>query len=456
MAEIQEKVEPRGNILKRDKSKREVSMHIPDSPKLRVVVIGGGFGGIRLIKKLARSNNFQIVLLDRNNYHTFQPLLYQVATSGLEPDSIAGPLRKIFSGYRDFYFRMAKVDRVFPDNNCVDTNIGRLKYDYLVIATGSKTNYYGNEELKKSAFPMKQIPQALDLRSKILQNFENALLSNDDAELNSLLDIVIVGGGPTGVELAGAVAELRRHVLPKDIPELDFSKMDIYLVEAGPKLLPGMSDEASRKSKEYLEEFGVQVLLNKMVKNYDGLKVEFADEDTLMTQTMIWAAGVMGSIIPGLQNDSVIKGRYVVDRYNRIKNYDNIFAIGDAAGMYTDETPKGHPMLAQVAIQMGENLANNLNNISRKKELTPFKYKDKGSMATVGRNRAVVDLPRPKVSFGGVLAWFVWMFVHLLFLIGFRNKVVTLIGWVSNYFTYDRATRLIIRPWVREKHKPDE
>lgn len=449
----------KSNILKENPEKakadlKNVSMNIPKSDKPRVVVIGGGFAGIEMIKKLAKTGEFQIVLLDRNNYHTFQPLLYQVATSGLEPDSIAEPLRKIFSGYKNFYFRMANVDRVHPEENCISTSIGRLEYDYLVIATGSKTNYYGNDEVMKNSFPMKQVPQSLDLRSKILQNFEAALLSDSKEEMNSLLDIVIVGGGPTGVELAGALAELRKHVLPKDIPEIDFSKMDIYLLEAAPRLLNGMSQNAHEKAAKYLEDFGVKLILENAVKSYDGYTVKLNDGTEIITQTLIWAAGVQGNIIEGMPGNSVKASRYVVDHALKVEGAENIFAVGDVAGLYTEATPKGFPMVAQVAIQQGKHVANTIIKMKNKEKPSPFKYNDKGSMATIGRNRAVVDLP--KFKFAGMFAWFVWMFVHLLFLIGFRNKITVFVGWVWNYFTFDRTTRLIIRPWDKARHKPKE
>ncbi|HEY8401502.1 MAG TPA: NAD(P)/FAD-dependent oxidoreductase [Cytophagaceae bacterium] len=425
--------------------RKKISMRIPETTKKRIVVIGGGFGGIEMIKEILPDDRFQVVLLDKHNYHTFQPLLYQVATAGLEPDSIAAPLRRIFKQKNDFYFRMAEVKRIIPEENCIDTNIGSLRYDYLVIASGSKTNYYGMEEVKQKAFPMKKISQALDLRSKILQNYEKALLADNDKDINCLMDIVIVGGGPTGVELAGAIAELRKYVLPKDLPELDFRKMDIYLLEAGGRLLNGMSDVAGRKALKYLENFGVIVKFHSVVKSYDGRTVVLKDGTTIETETLIWAAGVMGNTIPGLRAETMKGNRYVVDSYNRIIGYDNIFALGDVAGMITENQPKGHPMVAPVAVQQGKNLGKNIKKLEEGKNLKPFTYKDKGSMATIGRNRAVVDLSRFK--FSGFLAWFVWMSVHLFTLIGFRNKVATFINWTWNYFTYDRATRLIIRPF---------
>lgn len=444
----------KSNKAKEYAHRQLISMHIPESPKPRLVIIGGGFAGIEVIKTLGKNSPFQIVLLDRHNYHTFQPLLYQVATAGLEPDSIAEPLRKVFIGYKDFYFRMANVNRIDAQEKCIDTSLGRLKYDYLVIASGSKTNYYGMNAVMEKAFPMKQVPQALDIRSKILQNYEYALLSDSEEETNSLLDIVIVGGGPTGVELAGAISELKKHVLPKDLPELDFSKMNIYLLEAGPRLLNGMSDKAGEKSLKYLKDFGVEVMLNTAVKDYDGMKVTLADGSSILSQTLIWAAGVKGAIIGGLKEEAVKGNRYAVDKTCRIAGYENIFAIGDIAGVYTEDTPRGHPMVAQVAIQMGKQVGKNLKNLIDKKPLGEFTYNNKGSMATIGRNRAVVDLPT--FSFSGIFAWFVWMFVHLMFLVGFRNKVAVFTGWLWNYLTFDRATRLIIRPWIKENHPIDD
>jgi NADH:ubiquinone reductase (H+-translocating) len=435
--------------------RKKISMNIPESSKKRIVVIGGGFGGIELIKKLGKECPYQVVLLDRNNYHNFQPLMYQVATAGLEPDAIASPLRRVFKGFKEFYFRMTEVKKIYPNENCLDTSIGKLKYDYLVIATGSKTNYYGMQEVMDNAFPMKQIPQALDIRSKILQNYEEALLTTDQDELNSLLDVVIVGGGPTGVELAGALAELRRHVLPKDLPEIDFRKMDIDLIEAGPQLLTGMSANASAKALKYLRDFGVNVRLNTAVKTFDGYKLTFGDGASIVSQTVIWAAGVMGNIVDGLDPEKIKGNRYLVDPFCRIKGYDNLYAIGDTAAMITEENPRGHAMVAQVAIQQGNLVAKNFLRHLKHKELKIFKYNDKGSMATIGRNRAVVDLPN--FRFAGIFAWFVWMFVHIMFLIGFRNKFVVFFNWFWNYFTYDRATRLIIRPWVKtRRHSHDE
>lgn len=429
----------------------QLSIQIPETDQPRIVIIGGGFAGINFVKKL-KKENVQIVMLDRHNYHTFQPLLYQVATAGLEPDSIAGPLRKIMEHYKNFFFRMTKVTSINPDRKTVSTVIGDLQYDYLIIACGTVTNFFGNDDLEHVAFPLKQIPQALDLRSHILQNFEKAVLTQQLKEINSLIDIVIVGGGPTGVEVAGALAELRRSVLPIDYPELDFNEMDIYLVEGLPNLLNGMSEKSSEKALKYLKKFDVNVLLNKIVKSYDGNTVYFDDGSVIESQTLIWAAGVKGNIINGLKEECIEKNRFLVDRYNRINGYKNIFAIGDIALMKSEENPKGHPQLAPVAIQQGKHLAKNVIKILAGSEMDPFNYFDKGTMATIGRNRAVVDLPGG-LQFSGFFAWLIWMFVHLMSIVGFRNKLVTFTNWIWNYFTYDRGIRLIIRPFVKKENK---
>jgi NADH dehydrogenase len=425
-------------------------IQIPETNKPRVVLIGGGFGGLEFAKKLT-DEDVQLVMFDRHNYHTFQPLLYQVATAGLEPDSIASPLRKLFDRKKNFYFRMALVNEIKPEQNTILTSIGKLKYDILVISVGSKTNYFGNQELVKKVFPLKQIPQALDLRSNILQNFEKAVLVNDLEELRGLMNYAVVGGGPTGVELAGAMAELKKHILPRDYPELDFKGMTIYLLEGSPKLLGTMSEAASKKAVEYLQELGVSVKLNSIVESYDGKTVFLKDGSTLTTNTLIWAAGVTGNIIPGLSKEAMVRGnRLQVDEFNKVSGYNNIYAIGDIAAMVTKETPNGHPQVAPVAMQQGRHLARNFNYTfgKKKKASKPFKYFDKGSMATIGRNRAVVDMPGG-LKMQGLVAWFVWMFVHLMYLIGFRSKLVVLLNWMYSYFTFDKNTRLIIRPYVK-------
>ena len=423
-------------------------MNIPDINLKRIVVIGGGFGGLRLAKKLS-TKDYQVVLLDKHNYHAFQPLLYQVATAGLEPDSIAHAIRQVFAGKENFYFRIANVDEINTSNQTISTNIGSIHFDYLVIATGSDTNYYGNKNIERHAMPMKSIPEALDLRSLILQNLEKALLTNDLDERSRLMNYVIVGGGPTGVELAGAMGELKKHVLPHDYPDLDIRRMNVHLIQGADRLLPTMSQNASDKAFTYLEELGVQVWFDMMVKDYDG-KVITTDKRPFEATTLIWAAGVKGSLIPGIDGEGVIVGgRYVVNEFNQIKGFENIYALGDVALMITPENPKGDPMVAQVAIQQGKLLAENFEKLKDNKPMKSFKYKDKGSMATIGRDKAVVDLPGWK--FAGWFAWFVWMFVHLVSLVGFRNKVVALMNWVIQYFQYNKSVRLIIRPYKGKK-----
>lgn len=427
---------------------------IPDSTKKRVVIIGGGFGGLKLAKGL-KNKNFQVVLFDRHNYHTFQPLLYQVATATLEPDSIAGPLRRRLMNYRDFYFRMAAVESIHPEENTIRTEIGDLTYDYLVIANGSMTNYFGREDIAANVFPLKQIPQALDLRSQLLQSFEKAVLQSDIEEKQGLMNVVIVGGGPTGVEMAGALGELKLHVFPKDYPELNFKKMNIYLVEGLPRLLNGMSEKAGENAFRYLKKFDVHVLVDKKLRGYDGRVAVLDDGMHIPARTLVWAAGVKGNLIPGLPEPAIFKGRIKVDETNKVLGTDRIFAIGDIAWFPTKEYPQGLPMLAPVAIQQGEHLARNFVNLEKGKVPRPFRYLDKGSMATIGRNKAVVDLPG-NIRFGGFFAWWVWMFVHLVSIIGFRNKWIVLSNWIWNYFTYDRSTRLIIRPYVKKQAGPME
>lgn len=423
-------------------------MNIPESNVPRVVIIGGGFAGLHLAKKL-KGKRFQVVMLDKNNYHTFQPLLYQVATAGLEPDSIAYPLRKIFKTHRNFYFRMAEVKNVDTNKKLVHSDIGNLEYDYLVLSTGTTTNFFGMDDMTKNAMTMKSISEALDLRSFILQHFEKALLTSSKEQQEALMSFAIVGGGPTGVELAGAFAELKRHILPADYPDLDIRRMNIHLIEMNDELLPPMSTKASQKAFQYLENLGVTIWLKQAVESYDGLKVKFKNGKTLHAKTLIWAAGVKGNLVPGISNDVVKKGRYLVDRQNRIEGHENVFAIGDLAFMETKAFPEGLPMLAPVATQQGEFLAKNLQWIETKKKPKDFEYNDRGVMATVGRNRAVVDLN--KIKFQGQFAWYVWMFVHLISLVGFRNKIITFFNWAYNYLSFDRGIRLIIRKFNKEE-----
>ncbi len=427
--------------------------------KKKIVIIGGGFGGIELAKKL-KNQNVDIVILDKHNYHTFQPLLYQVATGGLEADSIAFPIRKIFKGQKNLKFRVTEVKKVVAEENKLETTIGDYHYDYLVIATGSTSNFFGQTEISQNAMPMKSIPEALNLRSLILQNLEAAIIAKDPEREHELLNFVVVGGGPTGVETAGAIAELKKHVLKNDYPELDLNKVNIYLIEGSPELLGAMSVQAQQKSKAFLEELGVTVYTEARVQGYDGKTLSLVDGRNIGSATVIWSAGVKGVVLDGLNTEVVVRGnRLKVNDINLVEGYQNIFAIGDVAAMITDETPNGHPGVAPAAIQQGKQLAKNLVNIIENKTTTPFKYFDKGAMATVGRNRAVVDIN--KIRFQGIFAWFTWMFVHLMTLVGFRNKLVVFVNWVWSYFSYDRGTRLIIRPFkpykeYKKAHDPEK
>jgi NADH dehydrogenase len=424
-------------------------MNIPTSKKPRVIIIGGGFAGIALAKKL-RNKNVQVVLLDKHNYHTFQPLLYQVATGGLEAGSIAYPIRKVIQEYKDFYFRLTSVKEIDTVNQKIISEIGDLHYDYLVIATGSKTNYFGNKDIERYSMSMKTIPQSLNIRSLILENFEQAVLIKDEVERNMLINFVIVGAGPTGVELAGALAEMKKAILQKDYPDLDIAKMQINLVQGDGRVLDTMSEKSSAAAEKFLVDLGVKVWKNVRVTNYDGKTVTTNSDLTFETATVIWAAGVQGAKIAGLDSKSLVERveRIRVNQYNQVLGYENIFAIGDIASMETELFPQGHPMMAQPAIQQGKLLGENLIKLINKKPMTAFEYNNKGSMATIGRNLAVVDLPR--YHFSGVFAWFVWMLVHLFSLIGFKNKALVFLNWVYNYIWFDREGRLIIRPFKKK------
>jgi NADH dehydrogenase len=423
-----------------------MSIQFPKSEYPRVVIIGCGFGGLQLAKSL-NGSPFQVVMLDKNNYHTFQPLLYQVATSGLEADSIAYPIRKIFKGQKNFHFRWCEVKSLVASDNKIITNIGEVAYDYLVMATGTTTNFFGNSEFEQKAMPMKSVTEALNLRSLILQNFEKALLANTDEERQALMNFVVVGGGPTGVELAGALSELKNHVLPNDYPELDLKQMRVILVESGNELLQAFNQTNQQRAKTYLEELGAEVRLQKGVSKFDGRTIEFKDGEKLLSKNLIWGAGIKGVLIDGF-DETVInpRKRLLVNDYCQINNQTNIFAIGDVACMVQPNYPNGHPQVAPVAIQMGELVAQNLIRQKEGKSLQSFNYNDKGSMATVGRNRAVVEAG--KIHFGGWLGWLVWMSLHLMLLVGFRNRIVVFINWLWNYLSYDRNIRLIIRPFT--------
>lgn len=427
-----------------------MKVNVPENNMPRVVVIGGGFGGVTLAEKL-KNEPIQVVMFDKNNYHTFQPLLYQVATGGLEPDSIAFPIRKWFKGHKNFHFRMAEVQRIDVKDKVVYTSIGEITFDYLVVATGSRTNFFGMDEIERMAIGMKDIPEALDLRSMILQNFEKALLTSNLEERDALMNFVVVGAGPTGVEMAGALGELKNHILPKDYPELDIRKMEIHLIEAQDDVLAGMADRSSENAKKALQKLGVTLWTETMVESYDGMEVKTNGGKILKSRTVIWAAGVQGNLVEGLENAIVPGNRIGVNKYNQVGKLKAVFAIGDVAAMETEAYPHGHPMVAPAAIQQAETLADNLLSMIYDRPLQAFSYRDKGSMATIGRNKAVVDVKR--FHFKGILAWFMWMAVHLFTLAGFRNRLVVFINWFWNYISYDRGTRLIIRPFKR-KHLP--
>jgi NADH dehydrogenase len=425
------------------------NINLPKTELPRIVIIGAGFGGISFIKKIGKKNA-QVILLDKNNFHQFQPLLYQVATSGLEPDSILFPIRKLFKHYKNVFFRMATVTKVDSESKTVFTEIGNVPYDYLVIANGSDTNYFGLEDIEKHAVGMKSIQEALDIRSMILESLEKAEISKSESEKEALTNFVVIGGGPTGVEVAGALAEFKRFVIKKDYPDLDSDIIKVYLLEGMDELLSPMSHKASRKALKYLKNLDVDVRLKTTVEAYDGNEIKTNTDKPVVSKTVIWTAGVQGNVMEGISDDSVVKGNRIrVNEYSQIEGHKNIYAIGDIAAMLTEEYPKGHPMLAQAAIQQGEHLAKNLNRLMNNQELKKFKYKDKGALATIGRSKAVADLG--KFKFGGMLAWIIWSVVHLFSISGFRNKLVVAINWGWNYITYDRSNRLIIRKSKRQE-----
>ncbi|PHQ27958.1 MAG: FAD-dependent oxidoreductase [Halomonas sp.] len=416
---------------------------LPDTNLPRVVIIGGGFAGLALVEKL-KHKEVQVVLFDKNNFHQFQPLFYQVATSALEPDSIVFPFRKQINGYKNVLFRLAEVEEIQPSTNTIITNKGSVHYDYLVLATGTTTNFFGMDNVESHSLGMKDIRDSLNIRHMMLQNLEQAAITCDDKEQDALTNFVIVGGGPAGVEMAGALAEFCKYILPKDYPEYPSSIMNIYLIEALDELLNTMSDKASSKTLKYLEDLNVKILLNEAVSNYDGLQVTTKRGRTILAKNLIWTAGVKGQFPKGIDNKHVVKGnRLKTDSYLMVEGYKNIFAIGDIAAIITEETPKGHPQVAQTAIQQGKWLGNSLLKIIKNEAPKPFEYKDKGSLATVGKRKAVADLGNFK--FAGYFAWFLWSVVHLLSISGFKNRLMVGFNWAISYFTYEKSNRLIIR-----------
>ncbi|MDO9511122.1 MAG: NAD(P)/FAD-dependent oxidoreductase [Bacteroidales bacterium] len=410
--------------------------------KKKIVVVGGGFAGLQLIHNL-KNDVFDILLIDQLNHHQFQPLFYQVATSQIEPSSISFPFRKIFQKRKDVRIRLAEVISVDPLSKSLHTSIGDFVFDYLVIATGCKTNFYDNEELRKNAYSLKTTHQAIQIRNAIIETFEK-ILYVEEQEKESLFNIVIVGGGPTGVELSGAFAEIKRDVLPKDYPRIDFSRLQIILLEGSSHTLNSMSAMAQQASMRYLEGLGVILKTGVIVQSYDGKVVKLNSGEVIKSKNVIWAAGVTGNVLTGISEDLITcSNRYKVDRINRLKGHESIFAIGDIAYMETPDYPSGHPQVANVAIHQGKNLAKNIMALQFNKKLTDYEYRDLGSMATVGTNKAIVDLPFMK--FKGYFAWYIWMFLHLMLILSVRNKLIIFINWAVNYFTKNSSLRLILK-----------
>lgn len=418
-----------------------------------IVIVGAGFAGLRLARDLNNNPNYTITLIDKNNFHQFQPLFYQVATASLDASNISFPLRKIFQKSKNVRIKIAAVKEIESTTHTLKTSIGDIAYDYLVIATGADTNYFGNMNMANNAFPMKTTVEALQLRNQLIQNFEQASITTDKDVLERLLNIVIVGGGPTGIELSGALAEMKRYVLPKEYPELDFKKMNIYLLEGADRVLGSMSNASSQKSKKYLETMGVIVNTNTVVKEYDGKQIVLQNGNIIPTALVIWAAGITGNILNGMDKNSIVRGnRIKVDQCNKVIDTNNIFAVGDIAYMETPTYPKGHPQLASVAIDQAKNLAINFKRIAKpNKTWKPYKYFNKGTMATVGRKKAVVELAKPKMNLYGTIAWLIWMTLHLFLLMGFKNRIMVLINWTYKYFTFDQSLRLIFPPLSKKK-----
>ena len=422
-----------------------MSVNLPDSPQPRVLIVGGGFGGLRLAQAL-KDAPVQIVLVDRNNYHTFQPMLYQVATGTLEAESIAHPIREIFIGQDNFFFRMAEAQRVDAEHNTLKTSIGDIAYDYLVLACGSHTNYFGLESVEQQAMSTKTVPDALSLRSRIFDNLEKAVLETDPEKRQALLNIVVVGGGPTGVEISGTLGEMRRRALPQDYPDLHLADMQIVLVEAGGQLLATMSGASQQDALAYMQDFGVDVRLHTSIKKLEDGRAYYSDTEYIPTDNLIWAAGVKGAALPGLPAELVTKKNCLtVNDWNQVQGFDNIFAIGDVANLTDKRHPQGYPMLAPVAQQQADQLAKNLGHlIAGDQKPARFRYLNKGTMAIMGRNKAVADLPG-RLHFSGFLGWSAWLLVHLVMLIDFRSKAVALVDWGFSYFGTSQALRLIIK-----------
>lgn len=414
----------------------------------RVIIIGGGFGGVEVARKL-KDKEVEVVLIDRNNFHVFQPLMYQVATGTLAADAISFPIRKMFKSQPNFRFRMAEVLRIDKDKKEVHTSVGTYDYDYLVIATGATSNFFGNTEVEKYSLPMKSIQEALNIRSYVLQNLEEAVLRKNISDRERYLNFVVVGGGPTGVELSGAIAEIQLHMLKKDYPELSENEMKVYLVEGTGKILGALSEKSSRDAERYLKELGVKVMVNTQVTGYDGNTITFNNGESIATKTVIWGAGVKGQFPEGIHADYIERGNRIrTNGQCQVEGFDGIYAIGDVSAMITEETPRGLPGVAPAAQQQGKYVAQHIMNIlSGKPNEENFKYFDKGSMATVGRNRAVVDMG--KFHMKGFIAWMTWMFVHLVSIFGFRNRLITFVNWTLKFFTKNSGIRLITHRYDR-------
>ncbi|RKS26862.1 NADH dehydrogenase [Flavobacterium endophyticum] len=416
--------------------------------KKRIIIVGAGFAGLTLAEDL-ENTDYEVYLIDRNNYHQFQPLMYQVATARLEPASISFPLRKVFQRSKNVKIRIADVLSVETENKCLKTSIGDFSYDYLVLAYGCKTNYFGNKNLENCAFPMKSVPEAIQLRNRILQTFEDAVVTKNPEELQYILNFVIVGGGPTGVELAGALSEMKKNILPKDYPDKDFSKLTVYLLEGSPNVLNAMSDDSKKASRKYLEDLGVIVKTGTVVENYNGRTVSLKNGETIEAKNVIWAAGVTGNQIEGIPEASITRGnRLIVNRFNEVEHLKDVFAIGDIAYMTTPKYVNGHPQLAAVANEQAKVLAKNFKLQTKNKPRKEYEYHDKGSMATIGKRKAVVDLPN--FSFQGRFAWFTWMFVHLMLILSVKNKLTIFVNWAFSYFSNDSTLRVLIKPVTKK------
>jgi NADH:ubiquinone reductase (H+-translocating) len=416
---------------------------------MHVVIIGAGFGGLKLARMLNNKKDFSVTLIDKNNYHQFQPLFYQVATAGLDASNISFPLRKVFHKSKNVKVRLAEVQQIDTNLHQVHTSIGIFSYDKLVIATGADTNFFGNSVLEKAAFPMKSTVEALQIRHQLIQNFETILHTHNVVEREALMNIVVVGGGPTGLETSGAIADLKKYVLPKDYPEIDFSKLSIYLIEGSGRVLGSMSEKSSKNALAYIEKLGVKTWLNTIVANYDGTVLTTQDGRTINTKLLIWAAGIKGNRVAGIGGTIAKGNRIEVDRYCNVIGTKDVFAIGDVAYMVEENYPNGHPQVAPTAMQQAQLLAQNFIAQNSGKGIKQFSYRDKGSMATIGRNLAVVDVPKPKWHIKGFLAWLIWMGLHLMLILGVKNRFFVFLNWLYNYITYDQNLRLIFKEFYR-------